>query len=130
MKKIILISTLSIAFPFLAHAEKAAAPAAIAHEVSSRLLVMPRSGLSPKNLEKIIALYAGRGRKIGKSNLHIVDLPMGMLSKGLAEALRRHPHLKFVEEDKLVKASAIPNDPFFGSPVSYTHLTLPTKRIV
>jgi len=115
MKKIIVATALSIAFPFIAHAEKPAMPEAIDSEVSSRLLIMPRSGLSPKNLEQILAFYAGKVRKIGKSNLHVVDLPSGVLSKALIETLKRHPHLKFVEEDKLVKASAIPNDPYFGS---------------
>jgi len=127
MKNILLIgavfSSVAFALPFVARAaapEILVAPldatAAEARMVSSnRLLVMPRSGLSPKNLQKILSAHSGLGRKVGKSNLHVVDLPPGVLAEGLVEALKRHPHLKFVEQDRLVKADAIPNDPYFGS---------------
>ncbi|MES2831487.1 MAG: S8 family serine peptidase [Pseudomonadota bacterium] len=115
MKKILLVGALSVASPFSAQAEKPLSAQPAEMVTSNRLLIMPRAGLSPKNLEKILAVYTGQGRKIGKSNLHLVDLPPGVLSKIVLEALKRHPHLKFVEEDRLVKATAIPNDPYFGS---------------
>ena len=48
----------------------------------------------------------------------------------IAAALRKdlkHPYLYFIEEEKPTILERIENDP---ESVSYTHLTLPTKRIV
>lgn len=125
MKKIFLLTALSMALPFHAQAEKPVAPQANALAVSNRLLIMPRSGLSPKDLEKILVPYAAFLRRVGGSNLHVVDLRSGLLANVLVEVLKRNPHLKFVERDRLVTPAAIPNDPYLGSQWHSTRIGAP-----
>jgi thermitase len=80
-----------------------------------RILVEPRAGLSPAELVKVLQPHGGRARKIGQSNLHIVDLPANASEQGVVEKLSHDPRLKFAELDRRVKTTAIPNDPYFGS---------------
>jgi thermitase len=56
----------------------------------------------------------GKARRIGKSELRIVDLPAGR-EKAMVERLARHPHVKFAELDQLVPPNLAVNDPYFGS---------------
>ncbi|MBA4142831.1 MAG: S8 family serine peptidase [Nitrosospira sp.] len=80
-----------------------------------RILVMPRAGLPEKELGKILNAYGGKGRKMGQSDLYIVDLPPNASEKAIAAQLARHPELKSVELDQMVPPNMIPNDPYYGS---------------
>ena len=81
----------------------------------SRFLVEPRAGLSPTDLAKILSPHGGRARKIGQSNLYVVDLPANASEQAVVEKLAHHPLLKFAELDRRVKSSFVPNDPYYGS---------------
>jgi thermitase len=93
---------------------RAAAPAGLSAYATNRILIQPRAGLSAENLAKILNVHQGRGRRIGKSNLHVVDLPNGS-ANAVAKILERHPQLKMVELDRVVLSNALPNDPYLGS---------------
>ena len=80
-----------------------------------RILVMPKAGLPEKELAKILGEHGGKARKIGQSDLYIVDLPAHASEKAVAARLAHHPHLKFAELDYLVEPDFVPNDPQYGS---------------
>lgn len=80
-----------------------------------RILIEPRAGLSAVGLEAILSNHRGKARKLGQSNLQIVDLPPDVSEKSIVESLKHHPHLKFAELDRRVKTSFVPNDPYYGS---------------
>lgn len=83
--------------------------------VKGRILVMPRAGMSDAGLAKVLRDNgASQGRKLGRSDLHIVDVPMGG-ERSVVERLARHPHIKFAELDQLVPPSLVTNDPYLGS---------------
>ncbi|HKX53967.1 MAG TPA: peptidase S8, partial [Nitrosospira sp.] len=80
-----------------------------------RILVMPRAGLPEKDMARILGEHGGKGRKIGQSNLYIVDLPGNASEKAVAARLAHHPAFKFAEIDQEVEPALIPNDPYYGS---------------
>ncbi|MES2071423.1 MAG: S8 family serine peptidase [Pseudomonadota bacterium] len=100
------------------------------HEAESwapgRILVVPRAGLPEKELAKILGVHGGKGRKIGQSDMYIVDLPSNGSEKDIAAKLSRHPHLKFAEIDRRVAGSFVPNDPYNGSEYHLTKIGAPT----
>ena len=80
-----------------------------------RILVMPRAGLPDAALGKILNDNGGgKARRVGKSELRIVDLPAGN-ERSMVEKLSRHPHVKFAEVDRLLNPSLVTNDPYLGS---------------
>jgi hypothetical protein len=80
-----------------------------------RILVMPRAGLPAQALANILDGVRGKGRKIGQSDLHIVDLPSNASETATIERLKQNPNIQFAELDRKVSAKFIPNDPYFGS---------------
>ena len=82
---------------------------------SGRLLVMPRAGLSDTDFAKVLSPHGGKARRIGKSDLHIVDLPAGKSEKAVLALLEHHPQLKFAELDRKVLPTLSANDPYIGS---------------
>ncbi len=80
-----------------------------------RLLIGVRAGLSEIELGKIVAVHGGKGRRIGRSNLYIVDLPGNGSEKAIAALLAKHPQLKFAEQDQRVAPAFAANDPYVGS---------------
>lgn len=80
-----------------------------------RLLVMPRAGLSDAAFAKVLSPHGGKARRIGKSDLHIVDLPSGRSENAVLALLAHHPQLKFVELDRKVLPALTANDPYIGS---------------
>jgi hypothetical protein len=102
-----------------ASAVSAQAPQAPSHGAApswapGRILLMPKAGLSAHALGRIVAAHAGKARRIGANGLYIVDLPAG--SEGAAaQALARHPQIKFAELDRRVAPAFVPNDPYAGS---------------
>ena len=100
-----------------APAAVAAQPAANGAEqyARGRILVMPRAGLSEDEFAKALAPHGGKGKKIGQSDLHVVELPGNASEKAVVERLNRHPHIKFAELDRLVTPNFVSNDPYMGS---------------
>ncbi|KIO49055.1 S8 family serine peptidase [Nitrosospira sp. NpAV] len=80
-----------------------------------RILVMPRAGLPEEELAKILDAHGGKGRKIGQSDLYIVDLPGNASEKAVAARLAHSPHFKFAELDYRESPEFVPNDPYYGS---------------
>ena len=80
-----------------------------------RLLVMPRAGLSDTEVDKIARTHGGNARRIGKSELRIIDLPKNASETAVLAKLARHPHLKFAELDRRIAADLVVNDPYLGS---------------
>jgi hypothetical protein len=76
---------------------------------------MPRPGLTEKELGKILSEHGGKHKKLGQSELYIVDLPANGSEKAVAAKLHHHPAFKFSEIDEMVLPDLIPNDPYYGS---------------
>ena len=85
------------------------------YHARGRILVMPRAGLSDHEFAKALAPHGGRGRKVGQSDLHIVELPAHASEKAVVERLSKHPHIKFAELDRAFKSNFVANDPYLGS---------------
>lgn len=80
-----------------------------------RILVMPRAGMPDVAMDKILKQHGGgKARRIGKSELRIVDLPAGS-EKRMVEQLRRNPHIEFAEVDRIIAPELVSNDPYLGS---------------
>jgi thermitase len=117
------VRPLACALSLSACALLAAMPAAGAADVSAgqhgyargRILLESRAGLSNDDLEKVLKVHGGKRRKIGQSNLHVVDLPPGVSEQAVVEQLRRNPDFKFVELDLRVKSTLAVTDPYAGS---------------
>lgn len=81
-----------------------------------RLLVGARAGLSDAEADKQVRGHgASKARRIGKTNLFIVDLPNVGNETAMQALLSRNPHFSFAELDRRVPASLSPNDPYVGS---------------
>ncbi|WLI91611.1 S8 family serine peptidase [Massilia sp. R2A-15] len=80
-----------------------------------RILVEARAGLAGDDLEKILKVHGGKRRKIGQSNLHVVELPAGVSEVDVVEQLRRNPALRHVELDRRVRSTMAVTDPYIGS---------------
>lgn len=83
--------------------------------VKGRLIVMGRAGLGSADLDAIVKVHGGKSRRIGKSNLHVVDLPASASDDAVKAVLARNPHLRFVERDAVVTPAMTTNDPYLGS---------------
>jgi subtilisin family serine protease len=79
-----------------------------------RIIVLPRAGLPESDLKKIFNDHRGNGRKIGQSDLYIVDIPHGS-ERGVVARLEHNPHIKSAELDYLVSPEFVPNDPNYLS---------------
>jgi len=108
---------LAMAFSQLTYAQAAKAPV----YVKGRIIIEARPGLSDKDLDGILSAHHGKRQRIGKSNMHIVDLPSQVSEKDVVEKLSHNPHLKFAERDQLVQipggssTASLTNDPSLGS---------------
>ena len=80
-----------------------------------RILVEPLAGLSSDEFDKILKAYGGKRRKLGQSNLHVVELQVSGSEKAVVEKLAHQPHVKFAELDRRVRSTFVPNDPYLGS---------------
>lgn len=103
------LGTVAFALPHSAFAQIAEGYA------KGRILVLPNAGLNDEDLDKALRPHGGKGRKIGRSDLRVVDLPPGASESAAVAALSRHPHIKFAELDRQVRAAAPANDPYSGS---------------
>jgi subtilisin family serine protease len=81
-----------------------------------RILVEPRAGLTNENFDKVLKTHGGgKRRKLGQSNLHIVDLPANASEQEIVALLKNDPNFKYAELDKRVEIGATTNDPYLGS---------------
>jgi len=92
-----------------------------------RILVMPRAGLPAHAFAAILKEHAGKARKIGQSDLYIVDLPE-FSEEGAIAGLQHNPHIKFAELDRVVLPALTPNDPYFygGAADTWHHFKINT----
>ncbi|MDH0868234.1 S8 family serine peptidase [Mitsuaria sp. GD03876] len=90
-----------------------------------RLLVQTRAGLDDKELARILSPHGGKARRVGRSQLAIVDLPANASETALAQLLARHPQLKSAELDMRVSPAMTPNDPYLGSEWHLTRINAP-----
>jgi thermitase len=79
-----------------------------------RVLVVPREGVTAANFDNAIRPHGGKRRKMGQSNINIVDITAGN-EKAVLASLRNNPNFKSVELDRKVELTAVPNDPYYGS---------------
>lgn len=77
-----------------------------------RILVMPRAGFPAKAFAEILKEHDGKPKKIGQSDLYIVELPE-YSEEGVVTKLQHHPHLKLVEFDRIALPAMIPNDYYY-----------------
>lgn len=80
-----------------------------------RLIVQARAGLSDAELDKVVKVHGASARRIGKTDLHIVQLPGNASETAVLALLAHHPKLKFAELDGRVSPGAVTNDPYLGS---------------
>lgn len=80
-----------------------------------RLLVMPRAGLQDSDMDKIAKSFGGNARRVGQSDLRIIDLPPQASETAVLARLAHHPQLKFAELDRRVHLTLVTNDPYNGS---------------
>lgn len=102
---------------FAAQSVAAAQPlrAGVNDFVRGRVLIEVKPGLSDDALDKLIKPHGGKARKVGQSNLHIVDLPGNASETAVLKQLEHRPELKFAELDRLVESTMAVNDPYIGS---------------
>lgn len=91
-----------------------------------RILIEPYPGLSPANLASLLAVHGGKAKKLGQSNLHVVELHSAGNELAVVQKLSHDPRLKFAELDKRVKSTFVPNDPYLGSEYHATKVGAPT----
>lgn len=79
--------------------------------IKGRILVETRAGLPEQALSHILKEHKGVARRIGNSDLFIVDIPENT-EASVVQKLKHHPHLRFAELD--YEAQIIPDDPYYG----------------
>lgn len=111
------ILALACAAAFAAQSAAAAQPLqrGVNDFVRGRLLIEVKPGLSAESLDKLIKPHGGKARKVGQSNLHIVDLPGNASEVAVLKQLEHRPEFKFAELDRLVESTMAVNDPYIGS---------------
>lgn len=109
MKNSIVLSVFiaSFAAPAFAAGQELYAP--------GRILVEPRAGLTLDGMSKQLKAHGGqKARKLGQSNIHIIELPKGS-ERAMVNKLRNNPHFKYAELDRAVPLALAVNDPYLGS---------------
>ncbi len=77
-----------------------------------RILVMPRAGLPAQALTNILKEHNGKARKIGQSEIYIVNVPE-YTEENIVAQLTHNPHLKFAELDyQFQSTTTTVNDPY------------------
>ena len=110
----LLVPTLIAAAAALA-AGPARAQAEAAVHAKGRVLVHANAGLSDEAVDGIVKAHGGKARRIGKSDLFVVDLPGNASEVAVQARLAHNPHLKFAELDRRVEPGFAANDPYLGS---------------
>lgn len=82
---------------------------------AGRLLVMAKAGVPQQALEKMVGEAGGQGvHALSNSRIQVIDVPPGN-EVAIAQRLSHNPHFRFAELDRRVTATAVPNDPYYGS---------------
>lgn len=90
------------------------ARASESESVRGHILVIPRAGLPERALANILEEYHGEPRKIGQSDLYVVELPE-YTEEGVVASLAGHSHLKFAGLDHYAPPPAIRNDSHYSN---------------
>jgi len=77
-----------------------------------RVLLLPKVGVSEELLEREVG---GKAKRIGQSNLRILQLPDQASERAVVARLSRNPQIEFAELDREVPPSLVPNDPYYSS---------------
>ncbi|MFL6707568.1 MAG: S8 family serine peptidase [Massilia sp.] len=86
------------------------------HEYArGRILVETLAGVSAADLDTILKVHGGKRRKLGQSNIHVVELPPGASEADAVARLRHNPAFKSVELDRKFKSTLAVTDPYVGS---------------
>jgi subtilisin family serine protease len=80
-----------------------------------RLVVQAKAGLSAANVGKLVAVHGGKARRMGASNLFVVELPANASETAVLALLKHNPHFKFAELDHRIEPLLAVNDPYSGS---------------
>ena len=92
-----------------------------------RILVETRAGLEDGELTKILSRHGGRSaRRMNKIRVHVVDLPFGSDERTAVELLKRNPHIKSAEIDKLIAPDQVGNDTYFANAWHLPKIQAPT----
>ena len=95
--------------------------------VKGRILVQPRAGVTADQLDAILKAHGGKAAsRIPQLNIHIVELPANASEVAVANALKKHPHVKFAEPDALLPVSLTPNDTYFPNAWHLSKMQAPT----
>jgi thermitase len=93
----------------------------------SRILIETRAGLQDRELSKILSRHGGRSaRRMGKVQVHVVNLPSEADERVAVELLKRNPHIKAAEIDKLVAPEQVGNDTYYASAWHLPKIQAPT----
>jgi subtilisin family serine protease len=88
----------------------------VLRHAKGRLLVQTRAGLSDRELDKIIGPQGGkRMRKLERLGIQVISLPDDADEITVANILKKNPHIKFAEIDRLVPHTQTTNDPSLPS---------------
>lgn len=106
-----LVALLTLAPGASVHAQDGTSP------VPDRLILQARAGLADRLLQRILDEHGGAlaQRRLGRSELRVVQLRPGQDARALAERLARHPHIEWVEPDRRLPLMRSTNDPYLGS---------------
>ena len=92
-----------------------------------RILVETRAGLEDAELTKILSRHGGRSaRRMNKIRVHVVDLPFGSDERTAVELLKRNPHIKSAEIDKLIAPEQVGNDTYYANAWHLPKIQAPT----
>ncbi len=92
-----------------------------------RILVQTRAGLDDVELNKILARHGGRSAsRMNKIQVHIVRLPAEADERTAVELLKRNPHIKSAEIDKLIAPEQVGNDTYYASAWHLPKIQAPT----
>lgn len=80
-----------------------------------RLVVGARAGITDAQMGKLLSAHSAKARRMGASNLFIVELPSTASETAVQALLKHNPHLRFAELDYKVAPNLVPNDPYIGS---------------
>ena len=90
-----------------------------------RIIVIPRAGLKDSAMASALGEVRGRGRRLGGSGLHIVEVPAGS-ERAAVERMSRHRYMKFADLDRRIAPDLITNDPYMGSAWHLPVISAPT----
>jgi thermitase len=91
-----------------------------------RLIVMQRAGLPAVEMDKALKPFGASAKRLGRSDLHVVQLPPGMSETAVSAALARNPAFKFAELDRRFSLASTPNDPLFPQAWHLTKIGAPS----